>query len=84
MLLEENRRQNQLLEDYAKQIEKVTLLEERNRLARDLHDTVGHTYTSVIMGLDAASFLLKTSPEKAQGQVERLSDVMRKSLGEIR
>lgn len=84
MLLEDNRRQNQLLEEYAKQIEKVTLLEERNRLARDLHDTVGHTYTSVIMGLDAASFLLETSPEKAQGQVNRLSDVMRKSLGDIR
>ena len=31
--LEENCRQNQLLEEYAKQIEKVTLLEERNRLA---------------------------------------------------
>jgi signal transduction histidine kinase len=36
------------------------------------------------MGLDAASFLLETSPEKAQGQVDRLSEVMRKSLGEIR
>lgn len=84
MLLEENRRQNQLLEEYAKQIEKVTLLEERNRLARDLHDTIGHTYTSVIMGLDAASFLIGTSPDKAQEQVDRLSDVMRKSLGEIR
>jgi signal transduction histidine kinase len=53
-------------------------------LARDLHDTVGHTFTSVIMGLDAASFLIKTSPEKAQQQVEVLSDVMRKSLGDIR
>jgi signal transduction histidine kinase len=61
-LLVENRRQNQLLKEYARQIEKVTLLEERNRLARDLHDTVGHTFTSVIMGLDAASFLMKTSP----------------------
>ncbi|MFB3170348.1 sensor histidine kinase [Neobacillus sp. 179-C4.2 HS] len=83
-LLVENRRQNQLLKEYARQIEKVTLLEERNRLARDLHDTVGHTFTSVIMGLDAASFLMKTSSEKAQEQVDILSDVMRKSLGEIR
>jgi signal transduction histidine kinase len=84
MLLVENRRQNQLLEEYAKQIEMVTLLEERNRLARDLHDTVGHTFTSVIMGLDAVSFLMKTSPEKAQEQLDMLSSVMRKSLGEIR
>jgi signal transduction histidine kinase len=83
-LLVENRRQNQLLKEYARQIEKVTLLEERNRLARDLHDTVGHTFTSVIMGLDAASYLMKTSPEKAQEQVDVLSDVMRKSLREIR
>jgi signal transduction histidine kinase len=84
LLLEENRRQNQLLEEYAKQIEKVTLLEERNRLARDLHDTIGHTYTSVIMGLDATSYLMGTAPDKAKEQVERLSHVMRKSLGEIR
>jgi signal transduction histidine kinase len=84
LLLEENQRQNQLLEEYAKQIEKVTLLEERDRLARDLHDTIGHTYTSVIMGLDAAAFLMETAPDKAKEQVERLSSVMRKSLGDIR
>jgi signal transduction histidine kinase len=84
MLLDENRRQNQLLEEYARQIEKITLLEERNRLARDLHDTIGHTYTSVIMGLDASSYLIGTAPDKAKEQVELLSNVMRKSLGEIR
>ncbi|WP_066069311.1 sensor histidine kinase [Neobacillus soli] len=84
ILLDENRRQNHLLEEYAKQIEKVTLLEERNRLARDLHDTVGHTFTSVIMGLDAVSFLLDASPQKAKEQVNRLSDVMRRSLEETR
>jgi len=84
ILLEENRQQTQLLEEYTKEIEKVTLLEERNRLARDLHDTIGHTYTSVIMGLDAASFLLGKSTNEAKEQIDRLSAVMRKSLGEIR
>lgn len=84
LLLEENRRQNQLLEEYAKQVEKVTLLEERNRLARELHDTVGHTFTSVIMGLDAAAFLTETSPKKAKDQVERLGTVLRRSLDEVR
>jgi signal transduction histidine kinase len=84
MLLDENRKQNQLLEEYAKQIEKITLLEERNRLAKDLHDTIGHTYTSVIMGLDATSYLIGTAPDKAKEQVELLSNVMRKSLGEVR
>ena len=84
ILLEENHRQNHLLEEYAKQVEKVTLLEERNRLSRDLHDTVGHTFTSVIMGLDAVSYLMDASPEKAKEQIERLGEVMRRSLDEIR
>lgn len=84
ILLDENRRQNQLLEEYAKQIEKVTLLEERNRLARELHDTVGHTFTSVIMGLDAVSFLIDASPQQAKEQVGRLRDVMNRSLNETR
>lgn len=84
ILLEENRRQNLLLEEYAKQVERITLLEERNRLARDLHDTIGHTFTSVIMGLDAASYLVEAAPDKAKEQVDLLSGVMRKSLGEIR
>ncbi|MEH7072777.1 sensor histidine kinase [Neobacillus drentensis] len=84
LLLDENRRQNQLLEEYAKQIEKVTLLEERNRLARDLHDTVGHTFTSVIMGLDALSFIMDSSPQKAKEQVGRLREVMSRSLDETR
>ena len=84
MLFAENLRQNQLLEEYAKQIEKVTLLEERNRLAKDLHDTVGHTFTSVIMGLDAVSFLIDTSPQKAKEQAGRLREVMTKSLDETR
>ncbi|WP_059171697.1 sensor histidine kinase [Bacillus sp. FJAT-27445] len=83
-LLEENRRQNRLLEEYAKQVKKITLLEERNRLARDLHDTIGHTFTSVIMGLDATAYLLEASPAKAKEQVNQLSGVMRNSLGEIR
>jgi signal transduction histidine kinase len=83
-LLEENRQQNLLLEEYAKQIEKITLLEERNRLAKELHDTVGHTFTSVIMGLDAASYLTDVSPEKAKEQIDRLGGVMRKSLDEVR
>jgi signal transduction histidine kinase len=84
MLLDENRRQNLLLEEYAKHIEKITILEERNRLAKDLHDTIGHTYTSVIMGLDATSYLIGTAPDQAKEQVELLSNVMRNSLGEIR
>ncbi|WP_284642940.1 sensor histidine kinase [Paenibacillus silviterrae] len=90
-LLEVNRKhaerieqQNRTLEQYAKQVERITLLEERNRMARELHDTVGHTFTSVIMGMDAVSYLVEQAPEKAKGKLEVLRGVMRGGLDEVR
>ncbi|WP_429845153.1 response regulator [Brevibacillus sp. FIR094] len=46
------RKQNSVLKQYLTQIERVTLLEERDRLSKDLHDTIGHSYVSIIMGLE--------------------------------
>lgn len=46
------RQQNMMLEQHLSQVERITLLEERERLSRELHDTMGHTYTTVIMGLE--------------------------------
>ena len=55
------RKQNAVLEQYMSQIERITLAEERNRLSSELHDTVGHAYTSIIMGWKrcAPNLLLK-------------------------
>ena len=50
-----------VLEQYAKQVERLTLLEERNRMASELHDTAGHTFTSVIVGIDGIIANLKRS-----------------------
>ncbi|MFE8700819.1 sensor histidine kinase [Cytobacillus sp. FJAT-54145] len=83
-LLEENERQRQVLEQYAQQIEKITLLEERNRLSRELHDTVGHTLTSVIMGLDATRYLINDSPEEAIQNIKQLGKISRDGLEDVR
>jgi len=90
-LLEENRRQYLQIEEqnaalvlYAKEVERMTLIEERNRMARELHDTVGHTFTSVIMGMDAVHYLLETQPEKAREKLDVLREVMRSGLDEVR
>ncbi|MDF2923105.1 MAG: sensor histidine kinase [Paenibacillaceae bacterium] len=76
--------QNKALEQYASQIEKMTLVEERNRLAKELHDTVGHTFTSVIMGMDAVSYLMETAPDKAREKLDVLRKVARDGLEEVR
>lgn len=90
-LLEENRKQVQLIEEqnatlvqYAEQIEQMSIIEERNRMARELHDTVGHTFTSVIMGMDAVMYLMEIDPSKAKDKLDLLRDVMRNGLEEVR
>ncbi|KAF1086199.1 Sensor histidine kinase DesK [Sporotomaculum syntrophicum] len=90
-LLRENERQYQLIQEqnqmlvaYAKQVEELTQLEERNRMARELHDTVGHTFTSVIMGMDAVSYLIDTAPDVAREKLDVLRQVARNGLAEVR
>ena len=43
------------LEQYSNRIEELTILEERRRLSKDMHDTVGHVFTAIITSLDALS-----------------------------
>ncbi len=50
--LESIKKQYQALEQHSNQVERMTLLEERYRMARELHDTIGHTFTSMILGME--------------------------------
>ncbi|MBB6454965.1 signal transduction histidine kinase [Salirhabdus euzebyi] len=92
VLLRENQRQYSLihdqkiiLEQYADKVEYLTLLEERNRMARELHDTAGHTFTSVIVGIDGVIANLKRSDqERALKKLQLLRNVTSKGLDEIR
>ncbi|MFD2670846.1 sensor histidine kinase [Marinicrinis sediminis] len=90
-LLDENKEQyqfinyqNEVLQQYIKEVEALSKLEERNRLAKELHDTVGHTFTSVIMGMDAVHYLMDTAPEEAKKKLDVLREVTRTGLDEIR
>ena len=49
--------QKLLLEQHIKRIEELTLIEERNRLSHELHDTIGHTLTSLIAGVTSLSII---------------------------
>lgn len=76
--------QNRVLEQYSSQVEKLTVAEERNRMSRELHDTVGHTFTTVIMGMDAVSYLLEVNPAMAREKLDVLRQVARDGLEEVR
>ena len=50
---EELQKANLRLEQYAEESVKMTETRERNRLAREIHDTLGHALTGIITGLEA-------------------------------
>lgn len=59
---------NAQLQEYAQMVEKMTQTRERNRLAREIHDTIGHVLTEIVMGLDACLTIVDISPEKTKHQ----------------
>lgn len=76
------RKQNAVLEQYMSQIERITLAEERNRLSSELHDTVGHAYTSIIMGMETLRTELAT--ETGIQRLDSLLEMGRKSIEDVR
>lgn len=59
-------------------------LEERTRLAREIHDGLGHQLTSLIIQLQALKIMQATDPARAAEAVEQLTDIARQAMEEVR
>jgi len=75
---------NNQLRDYALKLERMTELRERNRLAREIHDTLGHTLTGIIMGADAGLALFDAAPEEAKARIQVVAQSARDGLNDVR
>ena len=64
--------------------EKMAETRERNRLAREIHDTLGHTLTGIAAGIDACIATVDVAPETTKKQLELISNVTRDGIKEIR
>jgi signal transduction histidine kinase len=62
----------------------LATLRERERLARDLHDSLGHSLVALSVQLEAIQRLYKVDPERASAQVDELKDLTRASMDELR
>lgn len=83
-LLEELQAKNAQLEEYNRQVEMLAAVEERNRLAREVHDTLGHRLTSSAVQLEAAHRLVESNPKKAVELVGNVRQQVRTALQELR
>lgn len=62
----------------------VAILEERNRLAREIHDALAQGLTGIIVQLEAMERLAQRRPEQALTSLQRAKDLARRSLQEAR
>ncbi|WP_412847820.1 sensor histidine kinase [Brevibacillus sp. 179-C9.3 HS] len=63
---------------------RAAVLEERTRIARDVHDALGHSLTSLIVQLNALKYMLQGGPSDAQEAVRSMLAVSKQSLEDIR
>jgi signal transduction histidine kinase len=82
-LARELKEANQKLQAYSAQMEQLVVARERNRLARDLHDSVTQTVFSMNLTTQSALLLLEREPAKVGFQLERLSQLARNALSEM-
>jgi len=72
------------LKEYTDRIEELTIIEERNRIARDIHDTLGHNMTALIMQIEMAEHLMDENIDYSKKLLEEAKTTAREGLTNIR
>jgi signal transduction histidine kinase len=72
------------LQEYAAQAEELAAARERNRLARELHDSVSQVIFSITLTSQSARLLLERDPAQVPTQIERLQKMTSSALDQLR
>ena len=67
-----------------RQVGTQAILEERERVARDVHDVLGHTLTVIALKSELAGKLLERDPGRAQAELREITHLARESIEEVR
>ena len=83
-LLNELQATHEQLQSYMAQVEEFTALEERNRLARELHDTLSQLIFSISLTSRSAQLLLEKDPARVSEEISRLQSISSMALSQVR
>jgi signal transduction histidine kinase len=75
---------NAQLAAYATQAQELAMTQERNRLAREIHDNLGHTLTIVNVQIEAAKAVMDSDPNRALDAINKAQELARKGLTDVR
>ncbi|MCY6369651.1 sensor histidine kinase [Clostridium ganghwense] len=70
--------------EYESQIKYMSQLEERNKIAQEIHDNIGHTISGSLMQLEAAKIIMQKDKEKSRKMLQNTIDVLREGMENIR
>jgi len=65
-------------------VQQLTIEKERNRMAREIHDTLAHTLTALVVQLEASKRLLDVDKEKVRVELDKAQELTRSGLNEVR
>ncbi len=82
--LEELNESNAKLQAAYSELQEITVLEERQRIAKDIHDTAGHSITTVIMQTEAARLVIDSDPQEAKRRLAAANLQAKHALEELR
>jgi two-component system sensor histidine kinase DesK len=80
----ERNRANQRLLLADEEIARLATIAERERIARDLHDLLGHTLSVIVLKSEVAARLVRLDPSRAAAEVNDIGQISREALGEVR
>ena len=80
----EQRRAHTRLQQAYEQNERLAKIAERERIARDLHDVLGHTLSLIALKSQLASKLADRDPQRAVAEIRDVEQIARTSLDELR
>ena len=66
------------------QLRELAVVEERNRLAREMHDSLGHRLTVAVVQLEGAQRLIAIDADRASRMIGAMRDEMKEALAELR
>ncbi len=75
---------NKKLLKYAEEVQELTIIQERNRLAREIHDGLGHYLTTIHMQLQAAEVMVKKDQDKALNAISKAKIQSQNALIDVR
>ncbi len=80
----ELRRTNRALVEVRHELARLAVADERARIARDLHDTLGHSLSVIALKSELAGRLLPGDPERARAEIGDVERVAREALASVR